>query len=93
MKATIIVVQLFHSGKIDTLNSTSNLPQELFGLDYYKVITPYAFRQAKGLEAATKEIDDALAERLTGIDNGDRLIELSGVKFRHYLHNNHRVSK
>ena len=76
------------------MNDTFNtLPMDIQGLEYYKVIIPYAFREAKGIEAATKDIDDALADRLIGIENDDKLIELSGIKFvGHYDFNNLRVS-
>ena len=43
------------------------------------------------MEAATQEIDNALADRLTGIDNDDKLIELAGLKFQKYYAND-RVS-
>ena len=71
--------------KLSNLNESSelgsNLPQKLLGLDSFDVIIPYAFRQSNGIEAATKQIEVALADRLTGVDNDDRLIELSGIKF------------
>ena len=74
------------------MNVTFNtLPMEIQGLEYFKILIPYAFRQSKGIEAASKEIDDALAERLTGIQNDNRMIELSGIKFQHYDFNNFRV--
>ena len=74
------------------MNVTFNtLPMEIQGLEYFKILIPYAFRQSKGIEAATKEIDDALADRLIGIDNDDKLIELSGIKFQTIVFNNLRV--
>ena len=82
---------ILFSDQITGLNDTSTLPQGFQGLQYFKIIIPYAFKHSRGIEAATKQIDDALGDMLIGRNTHDLLLEVAGIKFRTYGFNRLRV--
>ena len=73
------------------LKSNEEIPQEFLGLKYFGTIIPYAFQQLTNVTTFVETIDKTLGDLLTGIENKDRLTQLSGIRFQTYPDRQTRV--
>ena len=75
------------------MGSSEEIPEELLALKYFGTIVPYAFQQLTNITTSTKIIEKTLADLLIGIENQDKLAQLSGIKFKTYPFTFTRVCK